>query len=74
MGECVATGANPACGPGTIVQTRTCTDGTFDKCNTDADIQRTVTCSVAGVSLPPCGGKSKITIMIRKLYYMNIVL
>ena len=55
MGECVATGANPACGPGTIAQTRTCTDGTFDKC-TDADIERTVTCSVAGVSLPPCGG------------------
>ena len=54
-GKCVATGANPKCGPGTQIQTRTCTDGTFDKC-TDPDRERTVSCKVAGTELPICKG------------------
>ena len=54
-GECVPTGPNPACGPGTQLQKQTGTDGTIDKC-TEYDMERTITCSAAGVSLPPCGG------------------
>lgn len=42
-----------ACGPGTQLQHRTCTDGTTDKCTED-DVQRSITCSAAGVPLPPC--------------------
>ena len=54
-GKCAATGADPKCGPGNQIQTRTCTDGTIDKC-TDADRKRTVSCNVAGTQLPICTG------------------
>ena len=52
-GSCQAVGVNPACGPGTQTQVRTCTDGTIDKCIPE-EKQRGVTCAVAGTALPPC--------------------
>ena len=52
-GACQAAGQDPACGPGTQAQVRTCTDGTLDKC-TDDEKQRRVTCLAAGTELPSC--------------------
>ena len=52
-GTCQAAGQDPACGPGTQNQVRTCTDGTLDKC-TDDEKQRGVTCLAAGTELPSC--------------------
>merc|ERR1719245_849703 len=51
--DCIATGEDKTCGPGTQSQTRTCTDGTNDPCS-DADITQTVSCSEAGTALPAC--------------------
>jgi hypothetical protein len=53
-GVCQGTGENPACGPGTQNQRRTCTDGTLETCTVPDDTQRIVTCSVAGTQLPDC--------------------
>ena len=61
-GQCSGTGDDPSCGAGSQFQTRTCTDGTVDKCidganaQTEADTKRTVTCAVAGTELPICQG------------------
>ena len=52
-GNCVATGDDPTCGPGTQTQTRSCTDGSTDLC-TDADRTQTVSCADAGTALPAC--------------------
>ena len=52
-GDCIATGEDKTCGPGTQSQTRTCTDGTNEPCN-DADRTQTVSCSDAGTALPAC--------------------
>merc|ERR1719510_875335 len=52
-GECVATGDDPSCGPGTQAQTRACTDGTTDLC-TATDTAQTVSCRDAGTALPLC--------------------
>ena len=52
-GDCIATGEDKTCGPGTQSQTRTCTDGTNDPCN-DAEKTQTVSCSEAGTALPAC--------------------
>ena len=55
VGACVATsGGN--CGPGTQSQTRTCEDGTVDKC-TAVDTTRSVSCADAGTALSACPGK-----------------
>ena len=58
-GECVATAKDPIsllpCGPGTQKQTRTCKDGTIEKCNIDAVLEpltKSVTCE-----LTKCTGK-----------------
>ena len=59
-GECKASGAGSgaivACGPGTQLQKRSCTDGTVEKCTAE-DKHRTVTCKEAGTELPKCPGK-----------------
>ena len=52
-GECQGDGEDPSCGTGTQSQTRTCTDGTVEKC-TAANSQRSVTCTAAGTQLPAC--------------------
>ena len=52
-GNCVATGNDPACGPGNQRQTRTCVDGSVNKC-TDAEKEQTISCSDAGTALPDC--------------------
>lgn len=53
-GSCNGDGDDPTCGAGTQLQSRTCTDGTIDKC-TVVDTHRSVTCAVAGTALPVCG-------------------
>ena len=52
-GDCVATGDDPTCGPGTQSQVRTCTDGSTDVC-TDADTAQSISCTDAGTALPEC--------------------
>ena len=54
---CVATGNNATCGPGNQRQTRTCTDGTTEKCSIPADTQQTISCSAAQTALPECPGR-----------------
>ena len=53
IGDCEGTGEDPTCGPGNQKQSRTCTDGTADKC-TDADREKTISCIDAGTALPEC--------------------
>ena len=53
-GACMGTGADPTCGEGTQDQTRTCEDGTLDKC-TAGDKMQKISCDVAGTALPDCG-------------------
>ena len=67
-GACNGEGENPTCGPGTQVQTRSCTDGTVDKC-TEEDKQSTVTCTVAGTQLPTCS-KFIIPHIVQNLIYI----
>lgn len=57
-GDCEAIGDDKACGPGNQNQTRTCTNGTTDKCN-DTDTAQTVTCSDAGTTLTECAGNGE---------------
>jgi hypothetical protein len=52
-GSCNGDGDDPTCGAGTQLQSRTCTDGTIDKCTVE-DTHRSVTCAVAGTALPVC--------------------
>ena len=52
-GECVATGEDKTCGPGTQTQTRECTDGTIDLCTAE-DTSRVVSCTIAKTALPAC--------------------
>ena len=52
-GECIAEGDDPACGPGSQLQWRSCVDGSQENC-TREDIERAVTCLDAGSVLPPC--------------------
>ena len=47
-GNCVGTGSYSVCGEGLVSQTRTCVDGTSDKCST-SDKERKVNCT-----LPSC--------------------
>ena len=47
-GKCEATGKDKTCGPGKQAQTRSCTDGTVDKCS-DEERRRVISCS-----LPDC--------------------
>ena len=56
-GTCVATGIDASCGPGEQRQTRTCTDGTIDKCSASDVTEQTISCSDAGTTLPDCPGK-----------------
>ena len=51
---CEATGEEKSCGPGLQTQTRTCADGTVDKC-ASVETRRTVSCKDAGTELPICG-------------------
>ena len=44
-GSCQAVGVNPACGPGTQTQVRTCTDGTIDKCTIN-DREQIISCNL----------------------------
>ena len=44
-GLCKGMEGNPACGTGEKDQTRTCTDGTIEKCDADAN-KRTLTCAL----------------------------
>lgn len=55
-GVCEGNGADISCGPGNQKQTRTCIDGTTDKC-TSADIERTIWCR-----LPACSGKELLVV------------
>ena len=56
-GTCVAAGDDASCGPGEQSQTRTCTDGTIDKCSGTDITEQTISCSDAGTALPDCPGK-----------------
>ena len=56
-GPCVATGNDASCGPGNQRQTRTCEDGTVDKCTEIDVVEQTILCSDAGTALPECTGK-----------------
>ena len=70
-GECVATAKDPVsllpCGPGTQKQTRTCKDGTIEKCE-DAILEpltKSVTCE-----LTKCTGKLELlsTVMFHNMF------
>ena len=50
-GTCNAFGGVPTCGDGIQVQSRTCVDGTVEKCK-DEDTHRLTTCKHAGTN---CG-------------------
>ena len=54
-GNCTAIGDDITCGPGNQRQTRTCVDGSYEKC-TDILTVRTTECSNAGTTLPDCIG------------------
>lgn len=47
-GPCIGIGEDQTCGQGLQIQSRTCEDGTFDKCQ-PLDSVRNITCD-----LPPC--------------------
>ena len=51
-GDCIGNN-EPMCGPGIQPQTRSCTDGTADKC-TEEDKWRDVDCNIAGTQLLDC--------------------
>ena len=55
IGACNATDEDSCgkCGDGNQKQTRSCQDGTTDKCN-NLEIDRTITCSAAGTAYPVC--------------------
>ena len=71
-GECVATAKDPIsllpCGPGTQKQTRTCKDGTIEKCEdaTEEPLSKSVTCE-----LEKCTGKLGL---LSKVMFHNIIL
>ena len=50
---CRATGMNKSCGHGQLLQNRSCTNGTLEKCQTQK-LTRTVSCRYAKDPLPPC--------------------
>ena len=59
LGGCIANGTDSSCGPGLQTQTRTCTDGTTDKCN-DFETKQNISCSNAGTTLPSCRKRNLI--------------
>ena len=56
VGNCIGIGDDPTCGPGKQNQSRTCKDGTEDKCS-DLVLKRTAPCHWADTILPNCKGK-----------------
>ena len=54
-GICEPITVGKTCGPGNQRQTRTCSDGTVNKC-VPSDRERTVNCTEAGTPLPQCPG------------------
>ena len=70
-GECVATAKDPIsllpCGPGTQKQTRTCKDGTIEKCEDaiEEPLTKSVTCE-----LEKCTGKLGL---LSKVMFHNII-
>ena len=54
-GVCQASNGIANCGPGLQKQTRSCVDGTVDKCSAN-DTEQTISCEDAGSSLSPCPG------------------
>ena len=52
-GPCIGIGEDRTCGKGIQIQSRTCEDGTFDKCQR-LDNVRNITCKDAGTALKPC--------------------
>jgi len=73
-GSCVATGPDASCGPGNHRQTRTCTDGTTDKCTASDVTEQTISCSDAGAPLPECPGKAWRSIQNSVYLCSNIML
>ena len=61
VGNCIGIGDDPTCGPGEQNQTRTCIDGTEDKCS-DLVLKRTAPCHWADTILPNCKCKLLRTI------------
>ena len=61
VGDCIGIGHDPTCGPGKQNQTRTCKDGTEDKCS-DLVLKRTAPCHWADTILPNCKRKLLRTI------------
>ena len=61
VGNCIGIGDDPTCGPGKQNQTRTCKDGTEDKCS-DLVLKRTAPCHWADTILPNCKSKLLRTI------------
>ena len=53
--DCISTGDDPSCGPGTVVQTRKCRDGTLEKCS-DQETKRSLWCSLLEQAPPDCKG------------------
>ena len=52
--KCVATGSNPTCGPGVLVQERECKDGTGSNKCLQEDRRRNISCVEAGEELQHC--------------------
>ena len=71
-GECVATAKDPIsllpCGPGTQKQTRTCKDGTIEKCEDaiEEPLTKSVTCE-----LTKCTGKLGL---LNTVMFHNIII
>ena len=55
VGQCIGTGEDPSCGPGIQNQTRSCINGTEEKCS-EFDLERIAPCHWADSTLPDCEG------------------
>ena len=54
VGDCIAEGIIPHCGPGRQTQERTCTSGTGEEICNENDTIQVISCALAGKSLPEC--------------------
>lgn len=54
--NCLPNNIEKSCGPGTVIMTRDCTDGSNDLCQ-NIETRKNVSCEEAELALPDCKGK-----------------
>ena len=70
VGQCIGTGKDPSCGPGIQNQTRSCIDGTQEKCS-EFDLERIAPCHWADSTLPDCEGLFNIYLLRIDLFLLK---